>query len=521
MLPQPQPGFDNIKSMLLTMMMVKGDQTNIIHTLSMMSLISVMDIVGGQLKRLFNTGLQKLENYLTKTTNTLSITNTTLSIKSSILVKIDTQNVTSNAIIDVLTHLPHVKCILFNNNSYTINHTDEIEIYKGVYAQLTTDKLPPHTMTENNEKEHASFINVYSYTLSMDALRYELNDVVKNFMIKVNNKLGNNIYYFSEMPLAVYRDANGRVDQTRTVEHLHFSMKPFVTNRLFDNLFGDEIDRIRKRVEFFRDNKEWYDNKGVPYTLGILVSGEPGSGKTSLIKCIANEMKRHIVNIHLSDTMTKLQLENLFYNEQLHITQNGKTETYIIPINKRFYVLEDVDCQCDIILDREVQTAEQELVKKNKDLKNELEQLKYALAEINSGKKMVLNSKPPPLEETTQVDKEKITLSFLLNLFDGVLETPGRIIFITTNYINKLDKALIRPGRIDVISRFGFTNHSQLIDIIQHRYDTTLTETQKQLISGIQITPAEVSRILFENFDNLENSLQALVEYANDYKNFN
>ena len=69
-----------------------------------------------------------------------------------------------------------------------------------------------------------------------------------------------------------------------------------------------------------------------------------------------------------------------------------------------------------------------------------------------------------------------------MNLFDGVLETPGRITFMTTNFIDKLDKAFTRPGRIDVISKFGFSDHSQLIAIIEHRYDVTLTEEQLNII---------------------------------------
>ena len=169
----------------------------------------------------------------------------------------------------------------------------------------------------------------------METLRNELNGIVKNYLIKMTNKLGNNIYYFSEMPLTLYRDSNGKVDQSKMPDYLHFSMKQFITNRSFKNLFGKDIDIIKKRVDFFRYNKDWYDNKGVPYTLGILVSGNPGSGKTSIIKCIANETKRHIINIHLSDSMTKTQIENLFYNEQICVTQNGKTETYTIPIDKR------------------------------------------------------------------------------------------------------------------------------------------------------------------------------------------
>jgi hypothetical protein len=354
----------------------------------------------------------------------------------------------------------------------------------------------------------------------MEELRTELNAMVKNYLIKMTNKLGNNIYYFSEFPMAVYRDGNGKIDNSKLPECLHFTMKQFVTNRSFKNLFGKEINVIRKRVEFFRDNKDWYDNKGVPYTLGILVSGNPGSGKTSIIKCIANELKRHIVNIHLSDTMTKSQIENLFYNEQLHITQNGRTETYTIPINKRIYVLEDIDCQCDIILDRGDETAEQILAKKNAELKEEIEQLKYALNELSHGKKMVMTggnmpSTEPKKDENTN---QKITLSFLLNLFDGVLETPGRICFMTTNFVDKLDKAFTRPGRIDVISKLGFADSEQLVEIIEHRYDTHLTPEQLPIVTNLPhcITPAEASRILFENFNDIDGALVGLGDYVDE-----
>jgi hypothetical protein len=222
--------------------------------------------------------------------------------------------------------------------------------------------------------------------------------------------------------------------------------------------------------------------------------------------------------------MTKSQIENLFYGEQLHVTQNGKTETYTIPINKRIYVLEDVDCQCEIILDRGNETVEQILAKKNAELKEEVERLQFALREMANGSKMVMNCGGGKINQI--IDKkdensnQKITLSFLLNLFDGVLETPGRITFMTTNFIDKLDKAFTRPGRIDVISKFGFADHSQLISIIEHRYDTKLTPEQLNIIYSLQqcITPAEISRILFENFDDLEGALQSLIEYVDECK---
>jgi hypothetical protein len=560
---------DNFKSMMITMAMVKGSsqsdsQNSFMNTLLLMLVVSFIDTIVAQIKKIVGVLWLKFETYITAKTNDISILNKITSSylkikKASIIIKIETasKNPTSDAIIDTLTHLPYTKCILLNNGIYTINYSEEIEITKGVYAQLVngsssqmvtqinnteTNKQnnsntelvkqssssvnQPIQMTtdKDNESNHPGFgyIDIYSYTLDMELLRIEVNNIVKNYLIKMTNKLGNNIYYFSELPSIVYRDGNGRVDHSKSNDSLHFTMKPFVTNRSFKNLFGKDINIIRKRVEFFRDNKDWYDDKGVPYTLGILVSGNPGSGKTSIIKCIANELKRHIINIHLSDTMTKTQIENLFYSEQIHVTQNGKTETYTIPINKRIYVLEDVDCQCDIILDRGDQTIEQVLAKKNAELKKEIENLKFALSEMSNGKKMVItggNNIPAVEPKKDDGSNQKITLSFLLNLFDFVLETPGRITFMTTNFIDKLDKAFTRPGRIDVISKFGFADHSQLIAIIEHRYDTKLTDEQLQIITNMHpcITPAEVSRILFENFDNLNGALNGLVNYVDDY----
>ena len=548
---------DNFKSMMLTMAMVKGSsqtdsKNSFMNTLLIMLVVSFIDTIVAQIKKVCGIISMKLETYISKKTNDISIlgkiTSSYLKIKkASIIIKIESasKNPTSDAIIDILTNLPHTKSILFNNGIYTVNYCEEIEISKGLYAQLVngpksqmTTKMPAEKSPELNqvvnktdtetqtdvavdEKNGFGYIDLYSYTLNMEELRDELNTIVKTFLIKMTNKLGNNTYYFSELPMNVYRDGNGKIDHTKSHDSLHFTMKQFVTNRSFKNLFGKDVNIIRKRVEFFKDNKDWYDDKGVPYTLGILVSGNPGSGKTSIIKCIANELKRHIINIHLSDTMTKTQVENLFYNEHIYVTQNGKTETYTIPINKRIYVLEDIDCQCDIILDRENDSIEKILAKKNDDLKKEVEQLKYALSELSNGRKMVMTGgKMPELNEKKEADtNQKITLSFLLNLFDGVLETPGRITFMTTNFVDKLDKAFTRPGRIDVIGKFGFADHSQLIAIIEHRYDIKLTEEQINIINNTHqcITPAEISRILFENFNDLDGALEGLVNYVDEY----
>lgn len=60
------------------------------------------------------------------------------------------------------------------------------------------------------------------------------------------------------------------------------------------------------------NNKNWYYEKGIPYSIGIGMYGPPGTGKTSLIKSIANYTNRHIVVISLKLIKTKKQLDSIF-----------------------------------------------------------------------------------------------------------------------------------------------------------------------------------------------------------------
>ena len=63
-----------------------------------------------------------------------------------------------------------------------------------------------------------------------------------------------------------------------------------------------------------------------------------------------------------------------------------------------------------------------------------------------------------------------MTLSGLLNALDGVAESDGRIVFMTTNYIDRLDQALIRPGRVDVKYYIGYASHHQMYSMFLKFY---------------------------------------------------
>jgi chaperone BCS1 len=247
------------------------------------------------------------------------------------------------------------------------------------------------------------------------------------------------------------------------------------------------------------NNKQWYSENGIPYTFGLMLYGLPGCGKTSIIKALSGVTRRHIINIKLHKFVTKTQMENLFFNETLNVVQNGRNETVIIPIDQRIYLFEDLDADdTDILLDRSETPS---YSKEDGFTPINPEQNSCGFKDF----KDLYKSRED--KEKEEFSNEKLTLSCLLNLLDGVLEAPGRIVVMTTNYIEKLDSALIRPGRIDLICEFKKCTNQSIIEFIEMFYDIELSHEHKREIKSLdeyKITPAEMTKLMFENFEDYE-----------------
>ena len=211
--------------------------------------------------------------------------------------------------------------------------------------------------------------------------------------------------------------------------------------------------------------------RGIPHSLGIMFHGVPGAGKTSTIKAIAKDTHRHIFNLSLRPYTSQRQLTNLFFNETVIVYgHDGNKQTLKIPLNRRVYVIEDIDCLTDVVLDRN----------------------------ITGGK-------------NNKVEGDAVTLSFLLNLLDGVLETPGRILVITSNFPDKLDKAFVRPGRIDVQIEFKHASRVFVLDMINKFYSSSYKISDIPLEIDNVFTPAEIMESMCTHFKAPERALAHMV----------
>ncbi|KAJ6737899.1 BCS1 AAA-TYPE ATPASE [Salix koriyanagi] len=173
-------------------------------------------------------------------------------------------------------------------------------------------------------------------------------------------------------------------------------------------------DEIKKDLITFSKRKDYYAKIGKAWKRGYLLYGPPGTGKSSMIAAMANLLDYDVYDIELTTIKDNSELRKLL------IDTKGRS----------IIVIEDIDCSLDLTGQRKKRKEkDDDEADKEKDPVSKLK--KEAEKEGESG--------------------SKVTLSGLLNVIDGIWSACGgeRIIIFTTNYVDKLDPALIRTGRMD------------------------------------------------------------------------
>ncbi|KGN64268.1 AAA-ATPase At3g28580 [Cucumis sativus] len=215
----------------------------------------------------------------------------------------------------------------------------------------------------------------------------------------------------------------------------------------------------------FTRSKELYARIGKAWKRGYLLYGPPGTGKSTMIAAMANLLNYDVYDLELTAVKNNTQLRTLL----------------IETTSKSIVVIEDIDCSLDLTGQR-----------KKKEEKS-----------TDDKEKSPKESSKKEEDDTSS----KVTLSGLLNFIDGLWSASGgeRLIVFTTNYVEKLDPALIRTGRMDKHIELSYCSF-EAFKVLAKNYlnlETHLLFDQiKELIRCVKITPADVAENLMPKSPN-------------------
>ncbi len=401
------------------------------------------------------------------------------------------------------------------NDLFIVNQKDNFIIDDDIFCTVKfNDSYDDNSNSSSRNDKKISFENI---TLEIFSYKHNITYLL-NYVNYITNKYIATIENNRKSKLFIYTLKNNKInrhdDYYTPIDEL-WDECLFQSTRNFNNLFFDNKDQLIKKINFFKNNKNWYENNGHPYTLGIGLYGPPGTGKTSIIKSIANMLRRHLIVIPLNKITTQNEFSDYYFESKY----NNDNSDNSINFDNKIIVLEDIDCMADIVKKRTMTSSSSsssdnsnlsfDLLSDNNidndniyndninDNDNDSDEIKKLnkINKFNKFKKLYVEEK----------NNDKITLSFILNIIDGIRETPGRILIITSNHYDQLDDALRRPGRIDIDLEMKNASINTINNIYHNYYNEYLDDDYIQKLifnnADYKISPALITNIYINSND--------------------
>jgi hypothetical protein len=381
-----------------------------------------------------------------------------------------------------------------------------IDINNSIYIEIKYEVITEPKDQDNNDKNNKNinkkklfylklFIKKNNKNNEYLLLDNFINNCKKEYMINMEDDLTKQ--YIFEYVGAEKEDM-----------HLSLIFNKYVMEHNKDlkkNIFFEKKDKMLNYIKPFiydptveeSDGEKQYKRSGFTFKAGILFYGSPGCGKSSTIKGILKETNRHAIIINLNKVKTNEELEKIFRNR----TINNKKY-----IGKQLcYILEDCDAfENNILCSRDKLANVKKPDNQNSDLKD---LANLIAANQNSNNKNIICS--------NNLSDDSVNLSCFLNILDGIIELHGIMIIMTTNHPEKIDEALIRPGRFDFKYEFKKATVSVLKDMLQFKFNISSIEIEKYTelnnLKDNVLSPAEIQSICFKN-DNIIDCINDIIQ---------
>lgn len=237
-----------------------------------------------------------------------------------------------------------------------------------------------------------------------------------------------------------------------------------IKDKLDNSLFlpTKHTEAIYKKVAYFLNNKQSYKERSKVYREGFLLYGIPGCGKTHFIQQLANDFDLNLYIINLNEFSS----DRTFISAMLNIDYPS------------IVVFEDVDAM-------------------NTKINRKISQNKPIQIRQTDDEEMQNVVTSDEEDDDFYVGRSGVSISAILNVFDGIYSQEGQLIFATTNYKDQLDPAFVRAGRFNTKVEFSYMTRYEMCLKLKTYYKGETSETK--LNDAIQITIADLMKCCIDN----------------------
>lgn len=265
----------------------------------------------------------------------------------------------------------------------------------------------------------------------------ENTNIVKEFIsIRTVGRRGDLLKDFINSIIPVPEEANTHLSTYDGVDQDWQFMGRFI-KRPITNISLDPAVRegVLKQLEVFKNGKEWSRRHLLRHKRTFMFYGPPGTGKTSLAQAIATELDTPVYNVNFSNmSMDKLK-------RAVAGLDNGV-----------------------VIL----------------------------IEDIHSEKSLLLGSN----EDFSKDDRTRGSdLSKFLNFLDGISGVEDMIIIMTTNYLERIEPAIYREGRVDYLALIDFLDKERIIELIKLYYPT-IEVNRLELTDSIRMSGGQIQNLV-------------------------